>query len=34
LVQEIVKLHGGEIDLKSEPEKGTTFVVILPKKKE
>jgi len=34
LVQEIVKLHGGEIDLKSEPEKGTTFVVMLPKKKE
>jgi len=33
LVQEIVKLHGGEIDLKSEPEKGTTFVVILPRKK-
>jgi signal transduction histidine kinase len=34
LVQEIVKLHGGEIDLKSEPERGTTFTVMLPKKRD
>ena len=31
LVQEIVKLHNGEIDLESEPERGTTFTVMLPK---
>ena len=34
LVQEIIKLHDGEIDLKSEPEKGTTFTVMLPKKRD
>jgi PAS domain S-box-containing protein len=31
LVQEIVKLHGGEIHLQSELNKGTTFTVKLPK---
>jgi len=31
LVQEIVKLHGGEVRLESELGKGTTFVVKLPK---
>jgi signal transduction histidine kinase len=31
LVQEIVKLHRGEIDLESERSKGTTFTVKLPK---
>jgi len=31
LVQEIVKLHGGKIDVKSEEEKGTTFTVMFPK---
>ncbi len=34
LVQEIVKLHGGEIGLESELGKGTTFVVKLPKNSE
>jgi PAS domain S-box-containing protein len=34
LVQEIVKLHGGEIALKSEAERGTTFTVMLPKKRD
>jgi PAS domain S-box-containing protein len=34
LVQEIVKLHNGEIDLESEAERGTTFTVMLPKKRE
>jgi len=34
LVQEIVKLHGGEIDLMSEAEKGTTFTVMLPRKRD
>ena len=33
LVQEIVKLHNGEIDLKSEEERGTTFTVMLPKRR-
>ncbi len=32
LVQEIVKLHRGEIQIESELGKGTTFTVILPKK--
>ena len=31
LVQEIVKLHGGEVHLESELGKGSTFVVKLPK---
>jgi PAS domain S-box-containing protein len=31
LVEEIVKLHGGEIRLESELGKGTTFIVKLPK---
>ena len=31
LVQEIVKLHQGKIDLESELSKGTTFTVKLPK---
>jgi two-component system phosphate regulon sensor histidine kinase PhoR len=31
LVQEIVKLHGGEVHLESEQGKGTTFTVRLPK---
>jgi two-component system, OmpR family, phosphate regulon sensor histidine kinase PhoR len=31
LVQEIVKLHRGEVHLESEPGKGSTFVVKLPK---
>ncbi len=32
LVQEIVKLHRGEIQIESELGKGTTFTVMLPKK--
>ena len=31
LVQEIVKLHQGEIQIESELGKGTTFIVMLPK---
>ena len=31
LVQDIVKLHGGEVHLESELGKGTTFIVKLPK---
>jgi len=31
LVQEIVKLHGGEVHLESELGKGTTFIVKLPR---
>ena len=34
LVHEIVKLHHGEIDLESEAEKGTTFTVMLPKRRD
>jgi len=30
LTQEYVKVHGGTITVKSEPEKGSTFVVRLP----
>lgn len=29
LVQEIVRLHGGDIRVESEPKKGTTFTVVL-----
>lgn len=32
LVQEIVKLHHGEVQIESEPGKGTVFSVMLPKK--
>jgi PAS domain S-box-containing protein len=32
LVQEIVKLHHGQVQIESEPGKGTIFSVILPKK--
>jgi signal transduction histidine kinase len=31
LAQELVKLHGGSIDVESEPGKGTTFTVCIPK---
>ncbi|MEW6374899.1 MAG: ATP-binding protein [Thermodesulfobacteriota bacterium] len=31
LVQEIVKIHRGEINIESEVGKGTTFIVRLPK---
>jgi signal transduction histidine kinase/DNA-binding response OmpR family regulator len=33
LVKEFVRLHDGEITVKSEPDKGSTFVVSLPVKK-
>jgi len=33
LVQEIVQLHRGSIDVESEAEKGTTFTVMFPKSK-
>ncbi len=32
LVQEIVKLHQGQIHIESEPDKGTIFSIMLPKK--
>jgi PAS domain S-box-containing protein len=32
LVQEVVKLHQGEVQIESEPGKGTVFSVMLPKK--
>lgn len=32
LVQEIIKLHHGEVQIESEPGKGTVFSVMLPKK--
>jgi len=31
-VQEIVKLHHGEVQIESEEGKGTVFSVMLPKK--
>jgi PAS domain S-box-containing protein len=31
LVQELVRLHGGEIGVASVPEKGTTFTISIPK---
>jgi signal transduction histidine kinase len=31
LVRELVDLHGGRVTVKSEPEKGTTFTVEIPK---
>lgn len=30
--QKIVQLHSGEIEVKSQPEKGTTFIIKLPEK--
>ncbi len=30
LVKEVVDLHGGRIEVKSEPQKGSTFALILP----
>lgn len=33
LVKELVNLHGGEVTVESEPEKGSCFVVSLPKGK-
>jgi len=30
LVQELVKLHGGEIDVVSKPDRGSTFTVTIP----
>jgi PAS domain S-box-containing protein len=31
LVQELIKLHGGSIEVESAPEQGTTFTVFIPK---
>lgn len=33
IVRSIVEAHGGSIDLRSEPGRGTTFVVMLPRKR-
>jgi signal transduction histidine kinase len=30
LVKEIVELHGGKVELESEPERGTVFTLVLP----
>ncbi len=30
LVQELVRLHGGNIDVQSVPDRGTTFTIVLP----
>lgn len=32
IVQQIIRLHGGNIDVQSEPGKGTTFTIELPVK--
>jgi len=31
IVKEIIKLHGGTVNIASEPRKGTTFIINLPK---
>jgi len=31
ITSEIIKLHGGKIEVQSEPDKGTRFTIILPK---
>jgi signal transduction histidine kinase len=33
LVKEVIDLHAGKIDVQSEPQKGTTFSVVLPVRK-
>jgi signal transduction histidine kinase len=33
LVKEVVDLHGGKIHVQSEPQKGSTFSILLPLKK-
>lgn len=33
LVKEVVDLHAGTIDVRSEPQKGSTFTILLPTKK-
>jgi len=30
IAQELVKLHGGEITVQSEPAKGSTFTILIP----
>lgn len=34
LVKEVVDLHAGTIDVRSEPQKGSTFSIVLPVIKE
>ena len=33
LVKEVVDLHAGKIKVRSEPQKGSTFAIILPVEK-
>jgi signal transduction histidine kinase len=33
LVKEIVELHAGKVDVQSEPQKGSTFSIVLPVKR-